>query len=147
MRTALVVDDIAYTRLLYGKALKKLGYAVTEAENGKEAVRRALTSPPALILLDLNLPDLSGLEVLQTLRAQQMTAPVIVITANEDRALVMKLVALGISDYLIKPVDIFELQQRVQRALGEAPAETPPPAAAPPPAPAAGGTTEDDDDD
>ncbi|HNW91896.1 MAG TPA: response regulator [bacterium] len=153
MKNALVVDDIAYTRLLYGKALKKLGFAIVEAENGAAAVRAALSQAPDLILLDLNLPDISGLEVLQTLRQQKLTVPVMVITANEDRDLVMKLVTLGISDYLIKPVDIFELQKRVARVTGLVGAEgaTPAAAAAEPtparPAPAGAAGEDDDDDD
>lgn len=130
MNTILIVEDIAYTRLLYGKALKKLGFAVEEAENGINAVRKALAAPPALILLDLNLPDISGLEVLQALRQKKQATPVLVITANEDRSLVLKLVALGISDYLIKPVDIIKLQQRVQRILGGGGGEAAPDAAA-----------------
>jgi len=113
MKKVLVVDDIAYSRMLYGKTMKKLGYSVIEASDGETAIRKAKETVPDLILLDLNLPDMTGKDVLRVVREKNKTVPVVIITANEDRDVIVQLMRLGISDYLIKPVDVFVLQKRV----------------------------------
>ena len=87
----LVVEDDAGTRALLGKALGKAGWQVTEAENGRVALEQMQTSQPALILLDLMMPEMDGFEFLDALRRQQprRDVPVVVITAKtlteEDR--------------------------------------------------------------
>ena len=87
----LVVEDDAGTRALLGKALGKAGWEVTEAENGRVALEQMQTSHPALILLDLMMPEMDGFEFLDALRRQQprRDVPVVVITAKtlteEDR--------------------------------------------------------------
>lgn len=149
MKKVLVVDDITYTRMLYGKAMKRLGCEVEEAPDGGRALLKLASQPCDLVLLDLNLPDRSGTEVLREVRRQGNRVPVFVITATEDRAVIVELMQLGITDYLVKPVDIFELQRRARRALGldtgapAAPAEAKPEPAGSPAAPEPGGKSED----
>jgi PAS domain S-box-containing protein len=87
----LVVEDDAPTRALLGRALSKAGWSVTEAENGRVALERMTESPPALVLLDLMMPEMDGFEFLDALRRNeaQRAVPVVVITAktltDEDR--------------------------------------------------------------
>lgn len=119
MKTALVVDDIAYTRLLYGKALKKLGFAIEEAENGMTAVRKALARPCDLILLDLNLPDMTGIDILEKIKANPHTkrSPVVVLTTTDDAREIQRCYDLGANVYITKPVN-YEGFSHAIRQLG-----------------------------
>src|SRR5262245_19174176 len=80
----LVVEDDAATRSMLGKTLAKAGWQVTEAENGRVALERMQTTSPALILLDLMMPEMDGFEFLDALRHHQprRQVPVVVITAK-----------------------------------------------------------------
>ena len=114
--TVLVVDDEpAITRALTA-ALEARGYRVTQATNGLDALDRAASDGPAIIILDLGLPDIDGIEVCRRIR-QWSQAPIIVLTAEgaDDR----KVTALdeGADDYVTKPFSMPELLARVRVAL------------------------------
>lgn len=114
--TVLIVDDEpAITRALTA-ALEARGYRVTQATTGLEALDRAASDGPAIIILDLGLPDIDGIEVCRRIR-QWSEAPIIVLTAEgaDDR----KVTALdeGADDYVTKPFSMPELLARVRVAL------------------------------
>jgi len=119
-RQILVVDDYAGARYLRSRILTDAGYEVVEAENGEDALRLASTVLPALILLDVNLPDISGTEVCSRLRRDPATAaiPVIQITgawlSEEARRRGM---ASGANAYLTEPVDDVTLLREVVTLL------------------------------
>ena len=116
----LIVDDYAGSRYFHSRILSEAGYEVLEAANGEEALRIATTSRPALVLLDVNLPDISGMEVCERMKRAPETAhiPVIQITgawlSEEDRARGM---ASGADDYLVEPVDNATLLRSVMNLI------------------------------
>jgi CheY-like chemotaxis protein len=115
-RQILIVDDYAGARYFRSRVLSEAGYEVLEATSGEEALRVAAANRPALILLDVNLPDISGTEVCQRLKADPATAaiPVIQITgawlSEEARQRGM---ASGADAYLTEPVDAAMLLRNV----------------------------------
>jgi two-component system chemotaxis response regulator CheY len=103
----LVVDDASLVRMYYRDALERAGYEVDEALNGLEALERLLMSPPDLLLVDINMPQMDGLTFLKLLRRQEGAVagiPAVVISTeagDQDRAAAR---AAGANFYLVKPL-------------------------------------------
>jgi signal transduction histidine kinase len=119
MARVLVVDDDPYVRETLIDVLGLAGHEVTPACDGPDGLRKAVSSAPDVILLDIMMPGMSGLEVVARLRADEATAgvPIIMVTAlSEVRDRVAGLAA-GADDYLGKPFDSAELIARVQAAV------------------------------
>jgi len=115
----LVVDDVATNRIVMKVKLTAACYAVDQADCGTAALAAARSTPPDLILLDVLMPDMSGLEVCRRLKADPDTAdiPVILITALADRDSKMAGLEAGADDFLTKPVDEVTLLARVRSLL------------------------------
>lgn len=118
-RSVLLVDDIPEQRDIYDAMLSHAGYRVLHARGGVEAIARALNGSPALIVLDLGLPDLHGLEVFHTLRSHPSTrnVPVLAITADFRRHPPASVLAEGFDGYLSKPVSPVDLLRAVEDLL------------------------------
>ncbi len=116
MTKVLVVDDEAQIRLAVQRALSARGYDVDVAADGQEAVDRAAVSMPDLIVLDLNMPVLDGLEVCRRVRAWS-DVPIIVLSVREDEPDKVAALDLGADDYLTKPFGVGELLARVHALL------------------------------
>ncbi|MGA9309249.1 MAG: response regulator transcription factor [Pseudonocardiaceae bacterium] len=115
----LVVDDDVLVRDVVGRYLSRAGYQVTVAGDGEHALRAAQANPPDLVVLDLMLPGVSGLEVCRQLRAAG-PVPVVMLTAlgeEEDRIVGLE---LGADDYITKPFSPRELVLRVASVLRRA---------------------------
>lgn len=125
-RILLVEDDRALSRGL-AASLKASGYSVDTAQDGESALCMIQDEPYALITLDLGLPDLSGFEVLRSIRARGCKAPVLILTARDELEARVKGLDLGADDYLLKPFEPVELEARIRallrRSSGEASAE------------------------
>ena len=107
----LVVEDSDAIRAAFTILLEESGYAVATAATGAEAVRLAAERAPDLVLLDLGLPDIPGLDVLRRIKANPATAriPVVALTGRDDPADRAALMAAGCAAYLVKPVDTQQL--------------------------------------
>jgi len=116
MVQVLVVDDEAQIRVVLRAYLEREGYTVAEAATGKEALALAGTSRPDLVLLDIGLPDLDGLEVLRQLR---MTSDVYVlmVTARAEEVDLLVGLSVGADDYISKPFSPREVVARVKTVL------------------------------
>lgn len=121
----LVVDDDADMRAMLTDYLIMAGFEVRQAANGLEALLHVKRERPRVILLDLHMPRLGGLDAVQRIRAFDRTTKVIVVTGDPDPGLHDRALRLGASLVLTKPLDFSELDA----AIGQLPA--PPPAAAP----------------
>ena len=113
----LIVDDEPNVRLVFRTALESSGYAVVEAGDGGSALARLRKSPADLILLDLRMPGLDGIETLRRLRETGSFTPVVIVTAHgciPDAVAAMK---LGAADVIPKPVSPATLREVVARAL------------------------------
>jgi DNA-binding NtrC family response regulator len=116
--TILVVDDEASQRQLLDSFIRTLGCQVEEAESGEQALERIRQSPPALVLLDVRLPGISGLETLAEIRKFADQLPVLLITAFADLRQAVAAMKGGADDYLAKPVDLDELRVVIEDLLG-----------------------------
>jgi DNA-binding response OmpR family regulator len=116
MVQVLVVDDEAQIRVVLRAYLEREGYAVAEAATGTEALALAGTMPPDLVLLDIGLPDLDGLEVLRRLR---MTSDVygVMVTARAEEVDLLVGLSVGADDYISKPFSPREVVARVKTVL------------------------------
>ena len=116
MTTILVVDDEPKITRLVRDYLESAGFAVTSAVDGQEAVMRARTERPDLVILDLGLPRLDGLDVTRRLR-QDGDVPIIMLTARDDETDKLIGLELGADDYVTKPFSPRELVARVRAVL------------------------------
>jgi two-component system, OmpR family, KDP operon response regulator KdpE len=115
----LVVEDESQMRTFVRLALSAHGYRVVEAQTGREGLAQAATHTPDLVLLDLGLPDIDGLEITKHLR-EWCTAPIIVISARGQEAQKVEALDAGADDYLTKPFGTAELMARIRVALRHA---------------------------
>ena len=109
----LVVDDELEVRQVLFEFLSSRGYDVTTASGGAEAVAIVETVKPDLVLLDVAMPDMDGVETLKRIVAIEPALAVIMVTANSDIGTTSKLLALGAVDYVPKPFDLDYLDQAV----------------------------------
>lgn len=115
----LVVDDERAIQRFLRPSLEENGYSVLEASNGKSALDLAISKKPDVILLDLSLPDMDGLDVLKRLR-EWSSAPVIVVSARGQESDKITGLNRGADDYLTKPFGVEELLARIRVALRHA---------------------------
>src|SRR4051812_10669428 len=119
----LVVDDDRAVRDAVRRALTLGGYDVETAEDGEQALSRVATAVPDVVVLDVGMPDIDGLEVCRRLRGAGNRVPVLMLTARDAVADRIDGLDAGADDYLVKPFDVGELKARlralVRRAGGE----------------------------
>jgi two-component system cell cycle response regulator DivK len=115
----LIVEDNEKNRKLERDILQFHGYRTVEADNAEDGIRLAQESPPALILMDIQLPRMNGIEALQVLRSDARTraVPVIAVTASamsQDR---QKIMAAGFDGYQAKPIDVTGFVSAVRQMI------------------------------
>ncbi|GBF50086.1 transcriptional regulatory protein, C-terminal domain protein [Leptospira ryugenii] len=118
----LIVDDELAIRKMLRIALEAKGYTTIEALNKKDAIEKAVLHSPRLILLDLQLPDGSGLEVVKEIRSMVIT-PIIVLSVIDSEQSKIELLDAGADDYIVKPFSMGELLARIRTALRRIPSE------------------------
>ncbi len=118
--SVLFIEDDERFRKFTSLALEKEGYSVIEAQDGKTALAALKTNLIDLILLDLRLPDLDGLEILKIIRRNNDSVPVIIVSAVEDLKKKVMSFELGCDDYVVKPFYMEELVSRIRRVLKRA---------------------------
>lgn len=116
MDRILVVDDEPRIQRFLRLALEAAGYDVVEAITGAEALKTAVTAAPALVILDLGLPDMDGKDVIARLRAWSQV-PIIILSARDNETEKIAALDLGADDYVEKPFGIGELTARMRSAL------------------------------
>jgi DNA-binding NtrC family response regulator len=115
--SVLLVDDDDAFRGVMTLELERAGFAVSSAASGGAALRAAAESQPQVVLLDLNLPDMTGLQVLERLRASSPGSEVIMLTGHGSIDTAIEAIRAGAFDYISKPCPLDELEVRMQRAL------------------------------
>jgi two-component system, cell cycle response regulator len=118
-QTILVADDEPINRTLIQRRLERAGYDVLTAENGREAVEAAVNGSPDLIILDVMMPLMDGLEACRLIKANEATRdiPVIFLSARDETDVKVSGLALGANDYISKPFKAEELLARVEVAM------------------------------
>ena len=117
--TILVVDDEESIQKLLAYPLERDGFRVVQARDGEEALEKFAAAPVDLVVLDLALPKLDGLEICRRLRAQS-AVPIIMLTARDDEVDKVLGLELGADDYITKPFSIREFRSRVRALLRRA---------------------------
>jgi len=112
----LVIDDEPPIRKLLRVGLSSQGYEVLEAPNGKAGLEQ-LAEKPDLVILDLGLPDMQGLDLLRTIRSRNESVPVVVLSSRGDEAGKVEALDLGADDYVTKPFGMEELLARMRAAI------------------------------
>lgn len=115
----LIVEDVKAAHHLYEQALKSSNsnYIIKCVDRGFEALKELKLNKYNLVMLDINLPDMRGEEVLERIRKRGSDVPVLILTAFAEKSLVINVTGHGIHDYLIKPVDLNVLRTRVSEIL------------------------------
>jgi two-component system chemotaxis response regulator CheY len=121
MAKVLIVDDSAYARRVHRGILERGGYDVSEASSGTMAIETFAREHPDLVLLDLSMEDIGGLEVLGTIRQLDPSARVIVVSADVQRTTSAAALAGGAVEFLPKPAGPDQILAAVQQALRETP--------------------------
>jgi two-component system KDP operon response regulator KdpE len=115
--TILIVDDEPPIRRLLRTSLASQGFQVIEAADGRSALAEIERARPDLLILDLGLPDLDGLEVVRTLRGNDNAVPILVLSSRADEKGKVEALDLGADDYVTKPFGTAELFARIRAAL------------------------------
>ncbi len=115
--TVLVVDDEDGIRQALDRFLTRLGYRVLQAASGVEALERQAADSPHVMLSDIRMPNMSGVELVPKALAQDADLAVVMLTAIDEPRTAIECLKLGAYDYLIKPVDLDELELSLQGAL------------------------------
>jgi two-component system, OmpR family, KDP operon response regulator KdpE len=113
----LVIDDEPPIRKLLRMGLNTQGYDVLDAPSGKSGLELLASEKPDLVILDLGLPDVQGLDLLRTIRSRNERVPVVVLSSRDDEAGKVQALDLGADDYVTKPFGMDELLARMRAAL------------------------------
>jgi two-component system response regulator PhoP len=124
MRVLIIEDEVKIARNITRVLDEEYSWAADICTDGEDGRHMAMTNPYDLIILDLGLPEIGGLEILKDLRKNGMTTPVLILTARDDTRDVIEGLETGSDDYMVKPFDMRELMARckalVRRSYGRA---------------------------
>ena len=117
----LVVDDEPDIRRIVSFLLKNWGFEVMTAENGIEGLNIIENEKPDLVLLDVSMPKMNGFQTLEQIRNKPefKNLPIIMLTANSDTDIIDTAVSYGIHDYITKPFEPYELQERIDTVMSK----------------------------
>jgi DNA-binding NtrC family response regulator len=115
--TILVIDDEPAIVELFTEYLGEQGFDVIAASGGEEGLARLAADRPDIVLLDMRMPEMDGLETLKRIRGVNMRIPVLMISANDDVAAAKEAISLGAFDYTLKPVDFDYLSRALDKML------------------------------
>jgi two-component system response regulator AtoC len=117
MRSILIVEDDPLVRKTLASQLARKGFDIAVAETGEGGVKAFAESAPDLVLLDVRLPDIDGLEVLRRIRERNRRAVILVMTAFDDMKTTVEAIKLGAFEYLVKPLNTTELELAIDKAF------------------------------
>ncbi len=112
--TVMIVEDDSSTRRLYRFLLNNSGYSVLEAENGQSAIEQLSSQGCDIVITDMNMPHMGGIEMVRQLRERAIPVYVIMVTAFGTPDTEKQAFRAGVDEYLTKPFDFEELERRIQ---------------------------------
>ncbi len=119
MAKILIVDDAAFMRMMIKDILTKNGYEIAaEAENGKLAVDKYSEVKPDLVLLDITMPEMDGIQALKAIKANDPGAKVIMCSAMGQQAMVIEAIQAGAKDFIVKPFQADRVLEAVKKVVG-----------------------------
>ena len=118
-KNILICDDAAFMRMMIKDILTKNGYNVAgEAENGAKAVEKYAELKPDLVLMDITMPEIDGIEALKKIKASDPSASVIMCSAMGQQAMVIESIQSGAKDFIVKPFQADRVIEAVQKVVG-----------------------------
>ncbi len=118
-KNILVCDDAAFMRMMIKDILTKNGYAVVgEAENGAKAVEKYLELKPDLVLMDITMPEMDGIQALKKIKELDAGASVIMCSAMGQQAMVIESIQSGAKDFIVKPFQANRVLEAVNKVVG-----------------------------
>ena len=120
VKTVLIIEDEEDAAELFAEMMRVSGFRVLKTSNSAPALDMMIAEPPDVVILDIMMPDISGLDILRQMRSDPDLAniPVVVVSAKSMPADIKKGMEAGASTYLTKPVGFLDLKDAVERALG-----------------------------
>jgi two-component system chemotaxis response regulator CheY len=118
-KNILIVDDAAFMRMMIKDILTKNGYNVAgEAENGKIAVDKYNEVKPDLVLMDITMPEMDGIQALKAIKGTDPNATIIMCSAMGQQAMVIEAIQSGAKDFIVKPFQAERVLEAVKKAIG-----------------------------
>ena len=118
-KKVLICDDAAFMRMMIKDILTKNGYEVAgEAENGKKAVEKYNETKPDLVLMDITMPEMDGIQALREIKAIDGGAKVIMCSAMGQQAMVVESIQAGAKDFIVKPFQEDRVLEAVKKVIG-----------------------------
>ena len=118
-KNILICDDAAFMRMMIKDILTKNGYnVVAEASNGAEAVDKYGQFKPDLVMMDITMPEMNGIDALKKIRENDGSANVIMCSAMGQQAMVIESIQAGAKDFIVKPFQVERVLEAVQKAIG-----------------------------
>ena len=118
-KNVLIVDDAAFMRMMIKDILTKNGYNIAaEAENGKIAVDKYNEVKPDLVLMDITMPEMDGIQALKGIKASDPNAAVIMCSAMGQQAMVIEAIQSGAKDFIVKPFQAERVLEAVKKVIG-----------------------------
>ena len=119
MKRVMVCDDAAFIRMVIKDILVKNGYEIAaEAENGLKAVERYPEAKPDLVLMDITMPEIDGIEAVRRIKALDPNANVIMCSAMGQQAMVIEAIQAGAKDFIVKPFQANRVLEAVRKVIG-----------------------------
>ena len=119
-KNILICDDAAFMRMMIKDILTKNGYTVAgEAENGVKAVEKYSEVKPDLVLMDITMPEMDGIQALKKIKALDPAATVIMCSAMGQQAMVIESIQAGAKDFIVKPFQAERVLEAVKQVIGE----------------------------
>ncbi len=118
-KNILICDDAAFMRMMIKDILTKNGYTVAgEAENGAKAVEKYAELKPDLVLMDITMPEMDGIQALKKIKAADANASVIMCSAMGQQAMVIESIQSGAKDFIVKPFQADRVLEAVRKVVG-----------------------------
>lgn len=118
MSGILIVDDAAFMRMMIKDILTKNGFnVIAEAENGAVAVQKYVETKPDLVIMDITMPEMDGIEAVKQIRQQDPSAKIIMCSAMGQQAMVIDAIQAGAKDFIVKPFQPERVIEAVKKAL------------------------------
>ena len=118
-KNILICDDAAFMRMMIKDILTKNGYNVAgEAENGRKAVEKYAELKPDLVLMDITMPEMAGIQALKKIKASDPSATIIMCSAMGQQAMVIESIQAGAKDFIVKPFQADRVLEAVKKVVG-----------------------------
>jgi len=118
-KTILLVDDAAFMRMMLKDILTKNGYSVVgEAENGAKAIEKYKELKPQLVILDITMPEMDGIQAAKGIKAADANALIVMCSAMGQQAMVIESIQAGARDFIVKPFQPDRVLEAVQKVIG-----------------------------